>query len=60
MFSLRLVPDALPPLTGSFVEKGKNQGLWLTVKVPKGQEAGLYKGELTITPAKMNGRYQLN
>jgi putative cell wall-binding protein/3',5'-cyclic AMP phosphodiesterase CpdA/chitodextrinase len=45
-------PDALIPLTGSnstfTVEKGKNQGIWITVHVPKGTTAGVYEGKLNI------------
>ncbi|GIP41207.1 hypothetical protein J31TS4_44870 [Paenibacillus sp. J31TS4] len=42
-------PDALVPLEGMLeVEAGHNQGIWIKVHVPKGQPAGLYKGELTL------------
>lgn len=48
-------PDALIPLNKkSKVEilPGLNQGLWLTVKVPKNQAAGLYRGTLRIMAGK--------
>lgn len=42
-------PDALIPLDGKLqVEAGHNQGIWVKVYVPKGQPAGVYKGEITI------------
>lgn len=33
----------------NFIEKGENQGLWITVYVPEDTAAGLYTGEVTIT-----------
>lgn len=42
-------PDALIPLTGEFdVESSQNQGIWISVKVPKGQAAGTYTGKVEI------------
>ncbi|MDD4519173.1 MAG: DUF4091 domain-containing protein [Limnochordia bacterium] len=43
-------PDALPPLQSSLsVEAGHNQGLWLSLKVPAKQPAGLYEGSVVLT-----------
>lgn len=33
----------------NYIEKGDNQGLWITVYVPVDAEAGLYVGEVTVT-----------
>lgn len=42
-------PDALIPLEGKLeVEAGNNQGIWVKIHVPKGQPAGVYKGELML------------
>jgi len=44
-------PDALIPLNPNSVfdvPLGQNQGVWLTVKVPKGQQPGDYQGQLTL------------
>ncbi|WP_010278002.1 DUF4091 domain-containing protein [Paenibacillus senegalensis] len=42
-------PDALIPLKGKLeVGAGHNQGIWVKVYVPKGQPAGVYKGEITL------------
>jgi len=42
-------PDALIPLTKEFdVEASQNQGIWITVNVPKGQAAGTYTGKVEI------------
>ncbi|WP_256759560.1 glycoside hydrolase domain-containing protein [Cohnella sp. WQ 127256] len=44
-------PDALIPLKPNSVfdvPLGQNQGVWLTVKVPKGQQPGDYQGQLTL------------
>ena len=51
-------PDALLPLEkaveyGENVLTGKNQGIWVTLKVPKEQPSGTYTGEFTV---KVNGR----
>ncbi len=43
-------PDALIPLTSTFeIEPSQNQGIWISVKVPKGQAAGLYSGKVEVT-----------
>ncbi|MCK9222544.1 MAG: DUF6067 family protein [Limnochordia bacterium] len=45
-------PDALIPITADSyfdVEAGVNQGVWLTVKIPKGIPAGSYEGTLNIS-----------
>jgi len=43
-------PDALIPIAGTFdVQPGQNQGIWLTVQVPKGQNAGTYTGTVTLS-----------
>lgn len=51
-------PDALIPLTGQNaafnVEQGMNQGIWLTIKVPKGTSPGLYRGNLQISGQGIN------
>ena len=49
-------PDALIPLDkaqeyGENKISGKNQGVWVTLKVPKGQAAGEYAGSFTVTAA---------
>jgi hypothetical protein len=42
-------PDPLPPLqTPLTLAAGQNQPLWLTVYVPYGTPAGVYKGTLTL------------
>lgn len=44
-------PDALVPMgtNESFdVGLGQNQGIWLTVKVPKNQPPGLYRGNVAV------------
>ncbi|MFC5406363.1 glycoside hydrolase domain-containing protein [Cohnella soli] len=44
-------PDALIPITAADrieIRSDRNQGFWITVKVPKGQPAGIYKGAMTI------------
>ncbi|UUZ95233.1 DUF4091 domain-containing protein [Paenibacillus sp. P25] len=42
-------PDALIPLSGLLeVPARQNQGIWIKVKVPKGQAAGVYTGEMTL------------
>lgn len=49
VFPLGWYPDALPPhKTPVNIQAGKNQGFWLTIKVPKGQKPGVYKGNVTI------------
>ena len=52
--------DALVPLDkaieyGENVITGKNQGVWVTLNVPKTQAAGVYTGEFTVT---VNGKTQ--
>ena len=48
-------PDALVEFSRAkkakenFIEKGENQGLWVTVYIPADAEAGLYTGEVTVT-----------
>jgi len=43
-------PDPLPPYSGPFsAAAGENHALWLTVRVPKGAQPGLYKGEVSLT-----------
>ncbi|MFC4596741.1 glycoside hydrolase domain-containing protein [Cohnella hongkongensis] len=44
-------PDALLPLGSSDrfeVKAGRNQGIWLTVHVPKDQPPGVYYGQVTV------------
>ena len=56
-----MYPDALIPMDVAVenemntVEAGNNQGIWIAVKTPVGQEAGTYKGtfELTINKKKV-------
>ncbi|MFC0627959.1 glycoside hydrolase domain-containing protein [Kribbella deserti] len=45
-------PDALIPLlpyTTMSVVADRNSGVWITVRIPKGQPAGLYSGTITIS-----------
>ena len=56
-----MYPDALLPFDTAVskgmnvVKQGKNQGVWIAVKVPKDQEAGTYTGsfEVTVNNKKM-------
>lgn len=42
-------PDALPPLPGEFTAPaGKNCPVWITVYVPEGTPAGMYRTKLTL------------
>jgi len=42
-------PDPLPPLTGPIdLEAGKNQPLWVRVRVPKDARAGKYEGVIRL------------
>jgi len=43
-------PDPLPPYRPFDVEAGRNQPVWVTVAAPKGQAAGTYQSEITVTP----------
>jgi hypothetical protein len=46
-------PDPLPPLqTPLTLAAGQNQPLWLTVYVPYGTPAGVYKGTLTLRTSR--------
>jgi hypothetical protein len=46
-------PDPLPPLqTPLSLAAGQNQPLWLTVYVPYGTPAGVYKGTLTLRTSR--------
>ena len=43
-------PDPLPPLTGPIdLPAGKNQPLWVRVKVPRGAAPGAYTGTIRLT-----------
>lgn len=48
-------PDALIPMETAVekgitsVKAGENQGVWITVNIPKDQKAGVYTGDLEIT-----------
>ncbi len=45
-------PDPLPPLTGSLTLKaGRNQPIWVRVRVPRGTPAGTYTGEIRLSAA---------
>ncbi|MCX5675350.1 MAG: DUF6067 family protein [Planctomycetota bacterium] len=42
-------PDPLPPLAGPMnLEAGKNQPLWVRVRVPKDAKAGTYEGRIRL------------
>jgi hypothetical protein len=42
-------PDPLPPLAGPIdLEAGKNQPLWIRVRVPKDARAGKYEGKIRL------------
>jgi hypothetical protein len=44
-----LWPDPLPPVTGTMdLEEGKNQPLWIRVRVPKDAKAGTYAGRIVL------------
>ena len=52
--SVGYYPDALVPMSnakehGETVLTGRNQGVWVTLNVPKDQPAGNYTGEFTVT-----------
>ena len=43
-------PEPLPPLAGKIdLEEGKNQPLWIRVKVPKDAKAGTYTGKIVLS-----------
>jgi len=43
-------PDPLPPLTGPIdLPAGRNQPLWVRVKVPAGAPGGTYRGRIRLT-----------
>ncbi len=50
-----MYPDALIPMETAVekklnnVKKGNNQGIWIAVKIPKEQEAGIYSGSFRVT-----------
>lgn len=50
-----MYPDALVPMSAAkknglnTIKKGENQGVYVTVKVPKDQAVGVYTGEFTVT-----------
>jgi len=45
-----LWPDPLPPFTGPIdLEAGKNNPLWVRVKVPRQVQAGIYRGSIVLT-----------
>jgi hypothetical protein len=50
-------PDPLPPLAGKMVafEAGRNQPLWVRVKVPNDAPAGTYRGSIALLPAGFQG-----
>lgn len=50
-------PDVLMPWQPQPLKKGENLRLWLTVRVPLGQPAGLYEGSARI---KANGRLDID
>ncbi|MFC1582225.1 glycoside hydrolase domain-containing protein [Planctomycetota bacterium] len=45
---MRLVPRILQPFKDLELRPGLTRGLWLTIQVPAGTAAGLYKGTLSI------------
>ena len=52
-------PDALPPLTQPIdVEAGKNQPIWINVKVPVNAAAGDYQGTFRLTSA--DGKFNVS
>lgn len=54
-------PDALVPLTGEFsIPANKNQGIWFSVKVPKGFPSGQYSGSISISGAGINETIPVN
>ncbi len=50
-----MYPDALLPIATAkeyglnTIKAGENQGVYITVKVPKGQEPGVYEGEISVS-----------
>jgi Glycoside hydrolase 123, catalytic domain/Glycoside hydrolase 123 N-terminal domain len=43
-------PDPLPPYDGPFpAPAGENHPLWITVRVPKDAQPGLYRGEIAVS-----------
>jgi len=45
-------PDPILPFVKRFdIDKGKNQSLWLSVACPPGQQAGVYRGYVTVSVA---------
>ena len=50
-----MYPDALLPLDVAaskgmnVVKQGENQGIWIAVKIPKEQEAGMYTGSFVVS-----------
>ncbi len=50
-------PDPILPFVERFdVELGKNQSLWLSIHIPAGQPAGLYRGQVTVSAANAEDR----
>jgi hypothetical protein len=49
-FSLGWYPDALPPLAGPLaLEPGRNQSVWLKLRIAERQRPGTYRGEVVVT-----------
>ncbi len=44
-----LIPFHVRNWAGFAVAKGRNQAVWIDLKIPKGMPAGTYKGKLTVT-----------
>ena len=50
-------PDPILPFVKRFdVDLGRNQGLWLSIDIPPGQPAGLYRGHVTVSAANSEER----
>ena len=50
-------PDPILPFVERFdVDLGKNQSLWLSIHIPAGQPAGLYRGQVTVSAANAEDR----
>jgi hypothetical protein len=53
-------PDPLPPLKGPInLEAGKNQPLWIRVKVPRSTPAGIYTGKIHLAARNYNANVTL-
>jgi hypothetical protein len=53
-------PDPLPPLRGPIdLSPGKNQPLWVAVKVPRGIPGGIYRGNIHLTARDYSARAPL-